>query len=574
MQSASGAVPAGRVRPTLVERAARRAGRLLGRFDVVTARIRPWMVLAPLTLLSWGVIAYVAHSAVHNGTLYYDGGDGTWYYTTAWELAHFHIPYANISYGYPLLLAPIAGIAGPNLLAGLPLVIVLNALVLTPVALLCVYGIAKILGGRRFAYLVSCIWVAAPLLAIQYFLIDYHRRYVGQTLPAVVGLTTLGDFPSMVLLLVAAYFGLRAIVAGGSFDALASGLAVGLTLAVKPANAIFLPAPLLAFAIARRPKPLVVFGAGIVPAVVCLAVWKYRGLGELPLFTHHAQALALGPGSAPLALTVHLSKYLPFSWNKFAHNIDGFREFTWSRRMIEWSIIAGLVGLGRRSLALAGLFGAWLAFYVVLKGGSVADFYGGSYFRYLAPAFPAAFFLAMSLPFLLPILGPKLAARGNTEGWPDTPRSRRWVIVAGLVLAAGPLLPLAFIPRQTTATATSVPSATQFIPSDRFSVSAAERGGRVSLSWPRESAGGARVRYAIFRAPIDQLKCNTFSGAPVLCAFPTAAVKIVAPTAWTDDPGAGTWVYRVMVISGPTGPFTTAENDIMLSRPLTVDVPA
>ena len=41
--------------PTRVARVAEGAGRLLGRLDLLTARIRPWMVLVPLALLGYGV---------------------------------------------------------------------------------------------------------------------------------------------------------------------------------------------------------------------------------------------------------------------------------------------------------------------------------------------------------------------------------------------------------------------------------------------------------------------------------------------------------------------------------------
>ena len=50
-----------------------------------------------------------------------------------------------ISYGYSLLLAPIARFAGPSMLGGLPFVDrASTVLVLWPIALLCVYGIAKL----------------------------------------------------------------------------------------------------------------------------------------------------------------------------------------------------------------------------------------------------------------------------------------------------------------------------------------------------------------------------------------------------------------------------------------------
>ena len=72
-------------------------------------------------------------------------------------------------------------------------------LVLWPVALLCVYGISKAIGGRGFAYLATLAWVVFPLATIPYFYGRYHVKLVDQTLPVAQGLVATGDFPSMVL---------------------------------------------------------------------------------------------------------------------------------------------------------------------------------------------------------------------------------------------------------------------------------------------------------------------------------------------------------------------------------------
>ena len=61
------------------------------------------------------------------------------------------------------------------------------------------------------------MWVVLPLAAIGYFLPDYHSRYVDVALPAALGLTELGDFPSLVCLLVAAYFGYRLLSSRSRF---------------------------------------------------------------------------------------------------------------------------------------------------------------------------------------------------------------------------------------------------------------------------------------------------------------------------------------------------------------------
>src|SRR4051794_28903594 len=180
-------------------------------------------------------------------------------------------------------MAPIALFAGQNVLGALPAIVLLQAIVLLPLALVCMYAVGTRLGGRPLGYFAAAAWVAAPWVAIPFFDPRYHGRYVEQFLPQALGLTNLGDFPSMVCLLVAAVFCLRALE-GDSWRALAAaGLAAGFAIAIKPANGLFLVAPVLAFLAARRPRPLLVFGAALVPALLTLVLWKWRGVGYFPL---------------------------------------------------------------------------------------------------------------------------------------------------------------------------------------------------------------------------------------------------------------------------------------------------
>ena len=72
-------------------------------------------------------------------------------------------------------------------------------LVLGPIALLCVYGIASRIGGRLLGYWASLLWVVAPFAAIPLFVGRYHERWIEQFLPQALGLTAMADFPSMVL---------------------------------------------------------------------------------------------------------------------------------------------------------------------------------------------------------------------------------------------------------------------------------------------------------------------------------------------------------------------------------------
>ncbi len=329
-----------------------------------------WLVFGVLLAGQWAVVGIVASVAQHNGFSFYSGGDDTWYYTSAWVLGHGHIPYAAIGYGYPILLAPLALIGGSSLIAGLPLVVALNMLVLWPVALLCVYGISKGIGGRGFAYLATLAWVVFPLATIPYFYGRYHVKLVDQTLPFAQGLVATGRLP------VDGAAARRGVLraagdhARRACAAVVAGLAAGFALTIKPANLVFLPAPLVALAVARRSRELLVFGAGLVPALVGLALWKYRGLGTIPAFSHSAVALALGASSPPPVASMSLHRYLPLDWGNLRDNMYQVREFTWSLRMVTWALVAGVIALWRRSAPVAVLIGGWLACFVFLKASS------------------------------------------------------------------------------------------------------------------------------------------------------------------------------------------------------------
>ena len=78
----------------------------------------------------------------------------TWYYTTAWSLGHGLIPVTAIGYGYPLAARTLgAHRGGQRLAAASPLRDLPECRrASAPSPLLCIYGITKTIGGRRFAY--------------------------------------------------------------------------------------------------------------------------------------------------------------------------------------------------------------------------------------------------------------------------------------------------------------------------------------------------------------------------------------------------------------------------------------
>ena len=77
-----------------------------------------------------------------------------------------------------------------------------------------------------------------------------------------LGLTQQADFPSVVAVLVSAAFTVRALKAAMYREALLAGTFAGVALALKPANALYLGGPALAFLLARRWSHAAIFAAG------------------------------------------------------------------------------------------------------------------------------------------------------------------------------------------------------------------------------------------------------------------------------------------------------------------------
>lgn len=420
----------------MLAEAKRLAGEALRAISLLAGR--PRLVLAALVAIQWLLVLAFALTVRHNGWLFYQGGDQIWYATTGSLLGHGELPPTRIGYGWSFLLAPIMLTSGPGYVAAMPAVIALNTLVLAPLALASVYGIAARLAGRLFALWAAALWVAAPFLVIPFWRQDYHERFVEQFLPQALGLGGLADYPSMVFLLVSAYFLVRALQQPSAETLVLAGLLAGFAIAIKPANGLFLAGPLLAFLVARSVRPLLAFGAGVAPSVLVLALWKQRGLGELPLFALEEARLA---GGATIA-AIGVDRYVDVDWTTLRQNAAELREWFWSARLLEWIPVAGLVAVARRSIPVAALLGGWFAAFLLVKGASpLATVSSGSFFRLLIPAYPAYFLLAAALPLLVPGVPRALAERW--PALPDWAPKRRAVDAVALVLVLVPAVLIA-----------------------------------------------------------------------------------------------------------------------------------
>ncbi|MGH3000809.1 MAG: glycosyltransferase family 39 protein, partial [Gaiellaceae bacterium] len=377
----------------------------------------------------------------------YQGGDQLWHYTTAWVMGQGRLPHTSIGYAWSIVLLPFALIGGPNLIGPIPFILLLNVLVLMPVALLATYGIGVRLGGRLFGYWVAALWILVPLIGIKYANAGYHQRYTEQLLPQSLGLTVMSDFPSMVAGVVSAYFALRALQDDDPWDGVMAGLVAGVAIGIKPSNAPVVVGIGLALVAARRWRSIAYTAAGIAPSIVALAVWKARGEGNLPLFRSGLAGSHLIVAHAAPVLAIGLHSYFHPSWTFFSQQLDSIREHFWSVRVLEWLAIAGTIGLLRRSRPAALLFGGWFFSMVAVKWmsaghGTVDD---SDLLRQTISAIPAFLIILAGVVLLVPGLARRLP-RPDPSTW-DSHRARVACIAAiGSLFCAVPVALAAALP--------------------------------------------------------------------------------------------------------------------------------
>jgi hypothetical protein len=509
-------------------------------------------VIAAFIVVEWLTVLATGLVVRHAGWIYYQGGDQLWYYTLGWALGHGHLTQTPVGYGWSFLLAPIALVAGPNLVSAFPVIILLDVLVLMPVAMLALYGIATRIGGRLFGYWALLLWVVVPFIGIRYTNTGYHQKYTELLLPQAFGLTAMADFPTTVATLVSVYFCVRALTSEHPelLDGLACGAAAGVAIAIKPSTSIFLAGVALALAYRRRAAIAGAVLAGIVPALAALALWKDRGLGHIPLLSSSAPAPGGLAAAHPIA-GLDLHKYThQVDWSRFLNNLDLIREHFWSNRLIEWLVIGGLIGLARRSRTAAFLVGGWFAAFAIIKGGyAQASVEDGSFFRVMMPSYPAFLLLLASVPLLLPH-APK-ALRDYTPTFRRPAARSRWALlgIAVLVSAVIPLAAFAAASRGPGVDPATVGATVMPIPGNiDIGLSAKVSGKQVVLSWRKQAPLGGPVFFRVWRGRSDGFTCST-STAPGgrICNVNLPEVGTTHEDRFIDRPGPGRWVYRVAV---------------------------
>jgi hypothetical protein len=551
--------------PTAVEA----IGVRLRRAREILSSVRPAYLLGALVVVQWLAVLALAVIVRHNGWLYYAGGDQLWHYSGAYLLAHGHLPPAYVGYGWSITLLPISWFAGASLVSALPAIVVLNTVILLPVALLCVYGIASRIAGRLFGFFAALLWIVLPYLGILFVEPGYHQKYTELTLPQLLGLSSVPDFPATVALLVCAFFCLRAVDSAGWQPAAAAGLAAGWSIAIKPSNSIFLVAPALLLLVERR-RALPPFVVGLAPAVVTLALWKYRGLGDLAAAP--AEPVRLASGVGDLIHRIHSPSLN--SWAHLRQTLDALREHFWASRVMEWLPVAGCIALLVRSRRAFLLVGSWFIVFLLAKGTYIpASIEDASFFRILMPAFPAYLLLAAATVLLVPGISAR-PARGS----PILAHRKLTIAfaVAAAVFAVLPLGVIAATPRLHDSGRQSVRLGDSLVPvSPAMELGATTAGNVVHVKWRPRQSGTASLFYRVLRTGDagGGLGCaGRLRNSSDNCQLYMDEVGSVRAPSFDDRPGPGSWTYRIGVAANWLN--NPSLGDVYLvSAPVSVAIP-
>ena len=531
---------------------------------------RPRQVLG--TLIAAQILATVVLGLTveHNGWVWFQGGDQIWMTTTAWLWGQLQLPPTELGYVWALVQLPMTWVTGSTFVQLLPILIPLQVLVLGPIALLCVYGIASRIGGRLLGYWAALLWVVAPYAVIPLWVDRYQERWTEQFLPQALGLTALADFPSMVLALASALFVVRSLEARGRWtDAVLAGVLLGTAVGLKPANVLVGAGVVLAYLVARRSREGLACAVAAVPALLVLLGWKVKGLGEAPAFALEQARLAAG--LAPPAVDLRLDRYLDFDLDHWRTQMGQLREFFWSPRVAQWSPVAGLIAVLRvRRGALAALLGGWLAAFVLVKGFSPrADIQANTFWRLLMPAWPAYLLLFASIPLLIPTFARRLGERARPAR--SSPVAPRWIAVAAALTVAVPAIAIAAsspVERPTPEVIQDFPGSNLLTPVDEgLDLRVESEGPARRLTWSEGADWRGHVFYRVYRQEGDEdVLCLLSGGTAWYCSLtstpiattrertfvdasppPTATYRVGVGTNWADDPEEG----DVFVVSPP-----------------------
>ena len=184
--------------------------------------------LAIIVALQLALALWLFASVAHNGWLTYQGGDQMWLVTSGWLLAHGTLATPVVSYGWPVVVAPLTWITGSTTIDLLPYTTILQVAILGPLGTLAIYDIGARIAGRAAGLWCALVLVLAPYLATPLFVDRYRERWTDQILVQATGFTQLADYPSTIVVLVCTALVIRALAAGATREAVLAGTLAGL----------------------------------------------------------------------------------------------------------------------------------------------------------------------------------------------------------------------------------------------------------------------------------------------------------------------------------------------------------
>jgi hypothetical protein len=525
---------------------------------------RPLPLLAVLCAAQLLAALWVALSATHNHFLWYSGGDATEYWTASWSLAHGELPQAIVGYGVPVLYAWVPLLAGTTLISGIPVIVLVQAIVFVPLALVLFWAVADRLFGRLFAWWAAVLWVVGPLLMF----IGFGPRYATQfknlfLAPHWYGLTNMADLPSVVAVLATSWAALRLVERRTIEDGVLTGVLAGVLIGIKPANGFFLPALVVLLVAVRKIKPLVAAAGAFFPALATLALWKERGLGRLPVTAYQETREAT---AGHVVAAAGGGRYVHVDWGHLHDELLDLQEVFWSVRLLQFLVIAGVLAVLRRSAWRGTFVALWFLGFCAVKGSSErSSVTSVSYFRFVEPGLPAFVLIVAGLVFLVPRNGAPfdvpLPARALAGG-------RRTVGAAAALLAAVPLLLVVVASPAPEAHYARINELANDAPlSTALAVTTTSAGNDVKLTWRRYDTGTTRSYYAVYRSSTSDGCSVPAAGAKQCLLTGMAPVAFTRRTTYTDRTRGGRHWYRIALLSN----FENAADgsDLMLLGPAT-----